>query len=379
MRPMDTVARLGGDEFAIVASVADVDAAEAIAHRIAESLSTPFHLEGEMEVFVQASLGIALSNAAQEPPEATVGDLLRDADVAMYAAKASEVDSYKVFRPEMRTAVLSQLELEAALQRAVSQDELEVHFQPVVALEDGRVVDLEALVRWRTPGLGLVAPEYFIPLAEKTGLIVQIGRQVLRTACKELRKLQEELGLWPLGVSVNVSARQLGDPGFVQDVYDALHEAQLDASCLTLEITETILMSDADGMAARLQSLRALGIRVAIDDFGTGYSSLSYLKRFPLDAVKIDRSFVGGMTNGPEDAAVAEAIVKLAETFDLVTVAEGIDTAAQLRELHRLGCHLGQGFYLSKPLPVGELVEFLASYSPVGSGDAVPPPSPASV
>jgi EAL domain-containing protein (putative c-di-GMP-specific phosphodiesterase class I) len=262
----------------------------------------------------------------------------------------------------MHTAALERLELEADLSRALAAGEIVLYYQPVIRLADGAVTGMEALVRWNRPGHGLVSPAAFIPVAEETGLITAIGRWVLDEACSQLVKWQGEHGLSPAPhLSVNLSARQLEDPDLRRHVEAALSSSGLDPRRLVLEITESALMEEPGRVVEQLHILKQLGIRLAIDDFGTGYSSLSYLRRFPVDVLKIDKAFVGALAGGPEDAALAHAIIRLADTLDLRTVAEGIETTEQLAELRRLNCDLGQGYLFARPLPSEAMGELLAT------------------
>ena len=349
VRASDTVARLGGDEFALLLEDTDVHAAREAAQRIRSRLRHAVRLQGR-EVFIRASIGIA--SAA---PHAEAGELLRDADIAMYAAKHAGKDGHEVFQPSMLSSAVSRMDLQAELTRAIAEQQFVLHFQPVVDLETQVLQAVEALVRWNHPQRGLVAPDDFIPLAEETGLIVELGAWVMREATLQTKTLQERLGV-PVTVNVNLSVRQLSSD-VVTMVTGALDAAGLDPRCLVLEITETALMSQEHEIVSQLGALRALGVRVAIDDFGTGYSSLAYLQRLPIDVLKIDRSFVRGVTQGKEDAALAQAIIRLARVFDLRTVAEGVETDAQADALRYLECQSAQGFLFCRPMPMGELLD----------------------
>ena len=361
LRQADTAARLGGDEFAILLEDGGdgVDAAE-VASRILASLEGPFHLEGK-EVFVRASIGIASADARTSGLEGAE-ELLRNADVAMYMAKEAGKGRYQVFEPAMHDTALQRLELKADLQRAVDNDEFVLHYQPVIELETGRIEGLEALVRWQHPARGLVAPLDFIPLAEETGLIVPIGRWVLREACTQARRLQERYELPPpLHMAVNLSARQLQRPEIVGEIAEILLETELSPHSLVLEITESVMMQDMDLSIQRLAELKELGVRLAVDDFGTGYSSLNYIRRFPVDILKVDKSFVDGVNEGGEESALTAAIIELAGILRLRPVAEGIERADQLEKLLALRCDLGQGFYFAKPLPLSGVDELLTT------------------
>jgi diguanylate cyclase len=298
-------------------------------------------------------VGIALSRDGFEVPE----DLIRDADAAMYRAKARG-QGVELFDEAMRQDVHDRLALEAALRRGIGRDELRLHCQPLVSLADARIEGFEALVRWEHPERGLVPPGSFIPLAEETGLIVPIGAWVLNEACATLRQIIDETGMASLQVSVNVSPRQLQQPDFVAQVRTALDDNGLEASCLVVEITESAIMEA--GAAAILRGLKDLGVRLAMDDFGTGYSSLAHLRRFPLDVIKVDRSFVAGLGDG-QGSSIAGAIISLAHALGLRTVAEGIEDDEQRRAVLALGCDVGQGFHFARPMPVDDLTRLLAA------------------
>jgi diguanylate cyclase (GGDEF)-like protein/PAS domain S-box-containing protein len=361
LRQADTAARLGGDEFAILLEDGGdgVDAAE-VAARILASLEGPFHLEGK-EVFARASIGIATADAETGGPEGAE-ELLRNADVAMYMAKEAGKGRYQVFEPAMHDTALRRLELKADLQRAVDNDEFILHFQPVIELATGRVEGLEALVRWQHPTRGLIPPMDFIPLAEETGMIVSIGRWVLQEACTQARQLQERYVMDPpLQMAVNLSARQLQRPEIVGEIAATLMETQLDPSSLVLEITESVMMQDMELSIQRLAELKELGVQLAVDDFGTGYSSLNYIRRFPVDILKVDKSFVDGVNDGGEESALTAAIIELAGILRLRPVAEGIERADQLEKLLDLRCDLGQGYYFAKPLPLQAVDELLTT------------------
>jgi EAL domain-containing protein (putative c-di-GMP-specific phosphodiesterase class I) len=327
-----------------------------VAERILESLMVPFGVSHK-EVFANASIGIAVSH----PGQTDADELLRNADVAMYAAKERGKGRYEIFESRLHAAVLHRLALEADLRNAIERDELVVHYQPTIRLAHGEISGMEALVRWNHPQRGMVPPLEFIGSAESSGLIVPIGRWVLREACRQARQWQTtQPGAERLSIAVNLSARQLLEPTLVQDVAEALEWSELDPGLLVLEITESLLMREVDMTMERLRALKALGISLAIDDFGTGYSSLSYLRRFPVDILKIDRSFVSGVGSGSQDAVLTEAIVALARTLQLQVVAEGIEQPEQLAFLRRLGCELGQGYFFAQPLAAADFEEFLS-------------------
>jgi diguanylate cyclase (GGDEF)-like protein len=354
-RGIDTVARLGGDEFAILLpQVRGVDDAVIVAERVIGAMQAPFTLDART-VHVGASVGIAPGREGLHADE-----LLRNADVAMYRAKAAGRGCHAVFEPAMHAALLDRVELEQELREALRHDELAVGYQPIVELATGRVTGFEALARWTHARRGVVPPSVFVPLAEETGAVLALGRWVLAHACREAVRWQAESPDGrPVGVSVNVSGRQVEDPSFVADLRAVLASTGLDAACLTLEITETVIMRESETTRRWLGEIKALGVRVAIDDFGTGYSSLAYLQRFPVDVLKIDKAFVDQIGEGRNDAAIARTIVTLAEMLGLRTVAEGIERPEQHAGLRALGCQLGQGFHYARPLPPAEALEFL--------------------
>ena len=350
LRPEDTAARLGGDEFTIlVEDVASVDEGVQIAERIADVLQPPFTLEGQ-EVFITTSIGIALNISTQERAE----DLLRHADLAMYRAKHRGKARYEVFEPNMSIEALRRLRLENELRRALERGEFKVYYQPIVTIEDGRIVAAEALVRWEHPQRGLLLPEEFLSVAEDTGLIEQIGEGVLREACHQVRAWQQLYpALPPLTVSVNLSPRQLFRPELVAEI---LAETGIEPGSLQLEITEGVLMNNGVPSASNtLRSLKDLNIRLAVDDFGMGYSSLSYLKRFPVDFLKIDRSFIAGLgqdiDGASKDRQIVSAMIDLTHALGLEAVAEGVETAKQLAQLRDMECDLAQGNFFSEPRP----------------------------
>ena len=355
VRPTDTVARFGGDEFAVLLeSVNDSSQAADAAARILHALEIPYEIDGK-QVFPRASIGICLVDREDTVPEAA--ELLRNADVAMYMAKRDSKGSYRVFEPAMHERVVERLELRAELQRAIEDDQLELHYQPVVRLTGHEILGVEALLRGQHPTRGTIPPNQFIPLAEETGLIISMGRWVLNEACIEGVQIQKRFERGePLAISVNLSVRQLQSDSIVSDVRCALETSGLPPGSLVLEITESVMMSDTDFAVQRLTELKDLGVRLAMDDFGTGYSSLSYLSRFPVDILKMDRSFVGS----GENVALQSAIIALGASLELDVVAEGIELEEQERSLHDLGCELGQGFLFARPMSSADLATFLS-------------------
>jgi len=345
--PGDLAARLGGDEFAVlVPEVADEGEAVALGERMAAILRSPVTVSGR-EVLARASVGVRLARGGDEDPER----LLRDADMAMYAAKTAGRAGVRVFDTAMHTRAVQRLDFEAALRRAVIRQQFTVRYQPVVELPGGKLAGLEALVRWDHPERGLVMPGEFVALAEDTGLIVPIGRWVLHAACQAARDWQRRFPLQPHPfLSVNLSVRQLQQPDLLEDVAGALDASGLDPDQLMLEITESVLAADQEAMLERLSGLRALGVHLAIDDFGTGYSSLAYLRHLPVDVLKLAKPFVDGLLHGAEEAALTNAILRIADLLGLRVIAEGIEQEAQAQELARLGCPYGQGFHFARPL-----------------------------
>lgn len=358
LRASDTAARLGGDEFAVLLEGAGIDDGLQVARHIIAEISRPVRVAGR-DVFVGASIGIAPGRSA----DGDAADLLSNADLAMYRAKRSGSGRTCVFEPQMQDEALERLTLQSHLQRALAHEEFWLQYQPLVHLGSGVPVAVEALLRWTHPHRGTVPPSVFIPIAEETDAILELGRWVLWHSSRQVtqwRTLLPELTL-----NVNVSPRQILDTRFVRDVADVLAATGLPPPSLTLELTETLLMSDPDTASRRLARIRDLGVRLAVDDFGTGFSSLSYLRQFPVDQVKIDRSFIAGIgTEGvTDDLAVARTIVDLGRILRLDTVAEGIETAEQLDALRRLGCDLGQGFYLARPMDPPAVLTYLARFA----------------
>ena len=351
LRTQDTVARLGGDEFAVLLEESAGHHAAAAAERVLGSLREPFDLPDGQAVHVSASIGLVTSCGDASSAE----ELLRDADVAMYRAKSEGKSRYVVFEPAMRDRLQARTELESELRRAVLRDEFTVHYQPVVDARTGTVVSTEALLRWEHPRRGLVSPAEFVPLAEDTGLIVAMGSFVLREACRQTVEWRRSPELSSLTLSVNLSPRQLQEPTLLQEVRDALAISGLPACALVLEITENLLVRDVEQATHRLNSLKSLGVRLAVDDFGTGYSSLSYLSRLPVDILKVDKAFVAGIAHGSSAGKLAWAVLALAESLDLETVAEGVETPEQVEALVAHGCTRLQGYLFSRPVPAAVL------------------------
>jgi diguanylate cyclase (GGDEF)-like protein len=354
VRPGDTVARLGGDEFVVVmADVANENDVAPLVRNVLDSLAHDITVAGH-DVVATASIGIALY--PRDGDEAA--SLLKNADVAMYRAKELGRNSFQFYTPEMNARTLQRLELETGLRRALERNELVLFYQPKVELRRGQVVGAEALIRWRHPLLGMVSPADFIPLAEETGLIVPIGEWVIGTACAQLKAWQDE-GLGDISVAVNLSARQFGQEDLPRVVAQALRLNGVAAHCLELEVTESAVMQDPERTVATLRELKQIDVRLSLDDFGTGYSSLNYLKRFPIDTLKIDQSFVRDITTNPDDAAIAVAVISLAHSLKRRVVAEGVETEAQLNYLRRQGCDEMQGYYFSRPVPADEFAAML--------------------
>jgi diguanylate cyclase (GGDEF)-like protein/PAS domain S-box-containing protein len=370
IRVSDTAARFGGDEFAILLEdpTGPQEAAE-VAERIIEELKKPLQIEGK-EIGVQASLGISIV----DPPSTLDADeLIRNADAAMYIAKRDGKGSYRLFEPTMHSDVLARLELRADLQRALVNDEFELYYQPVIRLHDASISGMEALVRWRHPERGLIAPDDFIPFAEEAGLIVPLGRWVLREGCRQAKAIQDQVVVEPpLTMNINLSVNQLHHSDIVADVRDGLNESGLDPHTLTLEITETVMMTNAELAEQRLGELKALGVSIALDDFGTGYSSLGYLARFPVDVIKMDRSFLSAGAS-PMTSGLATAVIGLGKTFELSIVAEGIEFPEQWETLRALGCELGQGFYFAKPMESSAAIEYLQTTLGVSAAPGAEP------
>jgi diguanylate cyclase (GGDEF)-like protein/PAS domain S-box-containing protein len=357
LRDSDTAARLGGDEFAILLEgTADPQAALHTAERVRVSLDPPFEIEGR-QLAVTGSVGVAPALSGRE----TMPELMRNADLAMYEAKRRGGAQCRLFEDAMHEVALTRLELGGELQRAIEEEQFELHFQPIVSLETAAILGAEALIRWRHPERGLLAPGQFLSLAEETGLIVPLGRWVLEEATRALRAWQDEHPELPLYISANVSMRQLYDPDIVDHVRDALRDADVPAERLVIEITESFLADETEAPRQRLQRLRALGVRLAVDDFGTGYSALSYLQRFPIDMLKIDRSFVEHARPSSSSVNLVRSIVQLGQSLHLEIVAEGIEEAEQADQLREMGVPAGQGYYFGRPLVPERFAALLAT------------------
>jgi diguanylate cyclase (GGDEF)-like protein len=373
-RAEDTVARLGGDEFGLLLEdVKDFAGATAVAERVAAALRDPFAL-GERQIPITASIGIALSREGLLGPE----DLLRQSDLAMYRAKTGGGAHHEVFRGGMESPALKRLDLEIDLRRAVDRRELTLHYQPIVALDSGRVTGVEALIRWDHAPLGTLLPAEIIQVLEDIGLIVPVGQWVLREACREAALWQADRGPAP-AVSVNLSVRQLHASSLVDDVAAALHQSGLKSERLKLEITESTAMADVPSIAGQLRTLTAMGIRLVIDDFGSGYAFLARLKHFPVEGLKIDRSLIRGIPNDPMDVAIVGALVGLTRGLKMTLTAEGVDTSQQALQLKALGCAEAQGYYFAPPLPADRVRTLLsmsrggiANWASNESGPAAP-------
>jgi len=359
VRSRDLLARFGGDEFvALLEDVAGVDVPVAAARRICAALERPIVLRDGYEVVASVSVGIALSQ-----PGKSADDILHDADVAMYDAKAKGGGGiHRVFdQVSMGSRSAERVRIEADLRKGLERGELEVYYQPFYSLGEERIVGAEALVRWRHPANGLISPAKFIPMAEETGLILPLGRHVLDTACRQVRSIRDRLGV-DLPISVNLSPRQFQESGLSAQAAAALDAAGLPSDLLIFEITENVVMEDLAGAREVMRKLDQLGIRLAIDDFGTGHSSLAYLKQFPVQEVKVDRTFVQGMVENPVDSAIVRAVIDLANAMGIAAVAEGVETEGQLARLRMLGCPIAQGFYFSQPLRAGEFDDLLTRH-----------------
>jgi diguanylate cyclase (GGDEF)-like protein/PAS domain S-box-containing protein len=355
LRPSDTFARLGGDEFTILLEdPKEPYDAVAVANRILQSLKKPFTLEAH-EVYVTASIGIAASSTGYSRPQ----DVLRDADTAMYRAKATGKSRHQIFDTAMHARAMQVLQTENDLRRAIDRNEFELHYQPILQIDPRRIRGFEALLRWRHPQLGLIAPAEFIPIAEETGLIIPIGQWVLLEGCKQAAAWLEMFPEHPLDININLSGKQFSQSDLVEQVVGVLRQTKLAANHLILEITESVVMENPETTVAMLLRLKDLGIQLNIDDFGTGYSSLAYLQRFPVDTMKIDRSFVARIGLDPENVEIVRTIVALAHNLNMKVTAEGIETEEQLAQLQQLQCENAQGYFLSRPMDSSAATELL--------------------
>jgi len=355
LRATDTVARFGGDEFTILLNeVNDISDATRIGDRIHQALTQPFNLGG-YEVFISTSIGIVMSTAGGKHTE----DFLRDADIALYKAKSQGKATYEVFDALMHEQAVEQLQLETDLRLGIEKGEFEVYYQPIISLGRQQLIGFEALLRWHHPTQGMVSPARFIPIAEETGLIVPLGWWVLRQACSQMRCWQKLYQNQSWIVSVNLSAKQVLQPDLFDRIDQILQETEFERQRLKLEITESTLMNHSEATNAKLRRLSASGIKLSIDDFGTGYSSLSYLHRFPIDTLKIDRSFISCLGRQGENLELVRAIMAMARSLGMDAIAEGVETAEQLRQLQKLGCQKVQGYLFSPPIPAEEIAMLL--------------------
>ena len=359
VRPSDMVARLGGDEFVIVLeNVRSKEKVSQIAERILTCLQKPNEISGQ-QIYSSASIGVVLASPAYDQPD----DLVRDADIAMYRSKVKGKGRFEIYDSKMRSSAVSLLQMEMDLRRAIDRDEFTLNYQPIVSLDSEKIVGFEALIRWHHPTLGNIPPDDFIPVAEETGLILPIGNWVLREACSQMQQWRENYSLAnSLIVNVNLSARQLEQKDLVKQIARILKDTKLDPACLKLEITESVIMKNAEETITKVRKLREMGVLLSIDDFGTGYSSLSYLHRFPIDTLKVDRSFVNLIGAEGEHSEIIQTIITLAFNLGMDVVAEGVETAEQLEFLRHVNCSYGQGYFYSRPvtnLLAAEMIEEL--------------------
>ena len=353
---LDTLARWGGDEFVVLREpVAGDDDALLLADQIVKAFADPFTVDGN-EVFLSASIGIAVSS----PGDISFDEMLRHADAACQLAKQKGGDTHHLFDEEMRTRAMRRAEVEDALRGAALRGELVLHFQPEILLRSTRIVATEALIRWQHPEWGLVSPAEFIPVAEASGLIFEIGPYVLDAGMRQCAAWNEQFPERGITVAINLSGRQFREPDFIAAVAQHLHDTKVDPGLICLEITESVLMDNLEEAAVTLRQLKALGVRLAIDDFGTGYSSLSYLRKFPVDILKVDQSFVSGLGHDPEASAIVQAVVSMGRALGLMTVAEGVETAHHVIELRELNCDIAQGYHFARPQPAELITELIA-------------------
>ena len=354
VREGDTIARLGGDEFTIILEeIKREEVVSQIATKLLSQMTDPFEIDG-MEIFVTPSIGITMY-----PQDSTdAGSLLKNADTAMYRAKDTGRNGFQFYTADMNTRSIARLDLESKLRRSLEHDEFVLYYQPKIDLASQRMIGTEALIRWRHPELGILPPGEFIPLAEEIGMIESIGNWVIKTACKQIAEWQEQYNV-TLPVAVNISARQFRNPGFVPYIDTVLQEFQLEPSCLEIEITESAIMEQTRQTSLAMKQLKERNIRVSIDDFGTGYSSLNYLRRFMIDTLKIDRSFVQEITEGTDEAAITCAIIALGKSLNMNVVAEGVETGEQAKFLFKNGCNEAQGYHFSKPIPAEEITHYM--------------------
>ncbi len=356
IRSTDTVARFGGDEFVILLDdISDLENSTQVASWILQEFQSAFHIDGR-EMFISASIGIVMSVTGYSTPE----DVLRDADIAMYHAKANGKARFEIFYPTLRTRVMERLEMETDLRQGLERREFELHYQIIASILSGQITGFEALCRWKHPRRGLLMPKDFIPLAEETGMIVQLDRYVMREACTQLHQWQEETpALLPLAVSVNISGKHVAQPDFYEQIEQTLQTTGLSPQCLKLEITESALMENFVSTESVFRQLQDLGVQIQIDDFGIGYSSLSYLSNFPINALKIDHTFIKQMNDESNNLKIVQAILMLSHRLGVGVIAEGVETETQLLQLRQLGCEYGQGFYVAMPLPGSDLRNLL--------------------
>lgn len=355
VREEDMVARFSGDKFGVILSdLLSKEEATSFADRLAKRLAEPYTLDGR-QVFTSAKIGIAYGNSKY--PEAE--DILRDADIAMYYSKDSE-ENYVIFDQKMHIRAVTRLQLETDLRFAIERNEFELYYQPIVGLESSSLVGFEALVRWNHPQRGLVPPNEFIPISESTGLIIPMTVQILHSACRQVVEWQGRSSSGqPLSVAVNLSGKHFGHPALVEQIQTVISETGINPSHLKLELTESAVMENAETAIMMLKQIKETGVQISIDDFGTGYSSLSYLHRFPIDLLKVDRSFVSAMEENTENGEIVRTVIALAKALNLKVVAEGIESVHQFHQLRILGCEYGQGYLFSKPLPVADIERLL--------------------